>query len=434
VTRRLAIAAAAAGAVAAALLLGGAFRGGSAPAAPRVPARIAAESLQTGFGSSSTEAIVARLQSQLRSAPDNPTGLALLGLAYLQRARETGDPSYYTKSAQTLHRSLVLVPDNLIATGGLGSLALSRHLFRQALTLGRRAQRISPTTALNYGIVGDALVELGRYHAAFAAFDRIAAMKPGLPAYARVAHARELLGDVRGARQAMLLARDAAQGQAEPTAWTEWQLGKLAFAHAGYAEAGRRYRAALIAFPEYVYALDALAALRAAEGRYHDALALEQRAVDRIPLPQFVAQLGDLYHVTGRDKLAREQYATEKVIERLLRANGVNADLETALFDADHGHASITLARQAERERPSIDGDDVLAWTLARDGRCAEALPWSARALRLGTQDALKFFHRAAIESCLGHRAAARSWAGRALALNPHFSILWAPTARRLAR
>jgi len=428
------VGAAAAAIAAAALLLGGAFRGGSAPAAPRVPARIAAESLQTGFGANSTATIVVRLQSQLRSTPDDPNRLALLGLAYEQRAREAGDPSYYTKAGQALRRSLALAPNGLTATSGLGSLALSRHRFRDALAIGRRALRISPSTALTYGIVGDALVELGRYRAGFVAYDRMAAMKPGLPAYARVAHARELLGDVAGARRTMLLARDAAQGQAEPTAWTEWQLGKLAFGHADYRDAQRRYENALTAFPDYVYALDALAALRFAQGRYHDAVALEQRAVDRIPLPQFVAQLGDMYHATGRAKRAREQYATIGVIERLLRANGVRIDLETALFDADHGHASIALARRAERERPSIDGADVLAWTLARDGRCADALPWSAHALRLGTQDALKFFHRAAIEDCVGDHAAARAWARRALVLNPHFSVLWAPTARSLAR
>jgi hypothetical protein len=51
--------------------------------------------------------------------------------------------------------------------------------------------------------------------------------------------------------------------------------------------------------------------------------------------------------------------------------------------------------------------------------------------MRLGTQDALKFFHRGMIERCLGHGADARAWFGRALALNPHFSLLWAPVARR---
>jgi regulator of sirC expression with transglutaminase-like and TPR domain len=75
----------------------------------------------------------------------------------------------------------------------------------------------------------------------------------------------------------------------------------------------------------------------------------------------------------------------------------------------------------------------VLAWALARTGHCDEALGYSRRALRLGTQDALKFFHRGMIERCLGHQTASRNWLRRALALNPRFSILWAPVARRLA-
>jgi tetratricopeptide (TPR) repeat protein len=84
--------------------------------------------------------------------------------------------------------------------------------------------------------------------------------------------------------------------------------------------------------------------------------------------------------------------------------------------------------------RPSILGDDALAWALARTGRCAEARAWSDRSLRLGTRDALIYFHRAEIERCAGNQAEARAWARRAVALDPAFSVRWAPVARRLAR
>src|SRR5207302_1175732 len=229
-----------------------------------------------------------------------------------------------------LHRALALQPNDLIATAGLGQLALSRHRFREALALGVRARRISPTTGGVYGVIGDAELELGRYPQAFHAFDRMAAIKPGVASYARVSYARELLGRTASAERAMRLAIDSAIGEREAGAWTRSQLGLL-------------------------------------------------------------------YLATGRPREA---------------ATAIRSALE--------------LARRGYRERPSVVGDDVLSWALARNGRCSAALAYSERALRLGTQDALKFFHRGYVEACLGHPAAARAWYGRALALNPHFSILWA--------
>jgi lipoprotein NlpI len=47
--------------------------------------------------------------------------------------------------------------------------------------------------------------------------------------------------------------------------------------------------------------------------------------------------------------------------------------------------------------------------------------------MRLGTRSALFAFHRGMIERALGMRAAARSDLRRALSINPHFSLLWAP-------
>jgi tetratricopeptide (TPR) repeat protein len=434
--RRVALAGAVAAIVATALLLGGVLRHGS-PTQGRAAAPVAvAPDLQAGFAGGDTAAQIGGLQQTLRSNPRDAHSYDLLGLAYQQRARETGDPTYYTKSEGVLRRALRLDPNDLLATSGLGSLALSRHRFRDALALGRRARALSPWTARNYGVIGDALVELGRYDAAFTAFDRMSSLKPSVSSYARISYARELLGDFAGAASAMRLALDAAVGQPEALAWTHVQLGKLFWLHGRSASAAREAGAALAAFPGYVYAYDLLAQVEAARGHIRRAIALEGRAVDAIPLPQFVATLGDLYRVAGDRSAARKHYALIGAIERLLAANGVKTDLETALFDVDHAvrlpHA-LALARAAHADRPSIEGDDVVAWALARNGRCTEALPWSKRALRLGTRDATKYFHRGMIERCLGDNTAARTWFRRALALNPHFSLLWAPVARRYA-
>jgi tetratricopeptide (TPR) repeat protein len=405
--------------------------GGAARSTPVPAAQIAGE-----FAIGDTAALVSSLEEQVRVRPKDPRVLTSLGLAYQQRARETADASYLSRSEEALRRALALTPRDPIATGGLASLALSRHQFRRALVLARRARALAPDSVRPFAALGDALIELGRYGEAFKAFDTMASLKPSLASYSRISYARELLGDVRGAEAAMRLALDAALGRPEALAWTHLQLGKLYWSVGKLSAAWREYRAALAGFPGYVYSYDALAQVEAARGHLDRAIALERRAAEAVPLPQFVASLGDLNRAAGNEREARRQYALLGAIRRLLAANGVKTDLETALFDVDHGvqlPGALARARAARADRPSIDGDDVLAWALARNGRCGEALGFSRRALRLGTLDAAKFFHRGMIERCLGHPAEARHWFRRAIAVNPHFSVLWAPVARRYA-
>jgi len=389
--KRLLVGGAAAAVTAAALLLGGVLSGGGSASSAR---------------------------------PLSPAAFDRRGNAFAQRARETGDASFYARAEAAYRRALRVAPTDLPATLGLGSVALSRHEFRRGLQLGRRALALSPSTAEGYGVVGDALVELGRYRHAFAAFDRMVSLRPSVSSYARVSYARELLGNVEGAARAMRYAVDAAVGEPEALAWSQTQLGKLYSSHGRLADAASEYEAALRARPAYAPALDALAQVEAARGRLGHGLALSRRASEILPLPQYVATYGDLLRRAGHRAAAQRQYALVGAIARLERVHGVNVDLEIALFDVDHRigpRRTVALARVAQRERPSIDGDDVLAWALARNGRCAEALAYSTRALRLGTLDAPKFFHRAVIERCLGHRVAARRWFARAHSTNPYW-------------
>jgi len=434
---RLLIAGTAAVAAAAVLALGGVFRNApAASAGDALPTAVAAE-LEKGFAAGDTQAEIAGLQGELRLDPQNVKALDTLGLAYQQRARETADPTYYGKADGILHEALRLAPDDLIATAGLGQLALSRHQFRRALAYGLRARRISPTTAGVYGVIGDAEIELGRYPRAFAAFDRMNAIKPDVSSYARVSYARELIGHVDAAIHAMELASSAAVGEREAASWTHVQIGLLELNSGRPHVALTQMREALALFPGYYFALDGTAQAEAGLGHLRVARTFEQQAVAHVPLPQYVGFLGDLDHALGSQVEAKRQYELIPIIQRLLAANGVRNDLDIALFDVDHGidlpHA-LVLARRGHAERPSVFGDDVLGWALARNGDCTAALHWSTRSLRLGTRDPLKLFHRGYIEACLGHPDAARIFYRRALALNPRFSLLWAPIARKGAR
>ncbi len=427
------------GAVSIALVAGALFGGvlaespSAGPTAVESPSAVS-ESALSGIAAGGTQGTVSRLEAALKQAPNDPTALSTLGLAYQLRWRETGDAGYLPRSEAALRRALAAAPRNPSATLGLGNLALIRHEFRQALVLGREARRLAPYASRPLGVVGDAQIELGRYRAAFATFERMVALKPNLASYARIAYARELSGDTAGAIAAMRLALDATGGQPEPTAWTLVELGKLELGRGRSSAAERHFKAALAIDPGYVYALEQLARVNAARGRLVPAIALARRASESIPLPQFVALLGDLLERQGRAAAARRQQATVTAIERLLVANGVTVDLESAVYRADHGiepAATVALARKARAARPSIYGDDALGWALARAGRCDDAVRWSQRALRLGTKDALLYFHRGYAAGCAGDRAGRQAWYRRALALNPGFSVRWAPVARK---
>ena len=119
---------------------------------------------------------------------------------------------------------------------------------------------------------------------------------------------------------------------------------------------------------------------------------------------------------------------------RLLAANGVNTDLEIAIYDADHGDPARALeaARDEWARRRSVHVADALAWALYVNGRPEEAARYAGRALSLGTRNATFLFHAGMIERALGDDARALELLREALAVNPHFSILHAPTAERV--
>jgi tetratricopeptide (TPR) repeat protein len=290
--------------------------------------------------------------------------------------------------------------------------------------------------------VADAQTELGRYDEAERTLQTMVDQRPDPSAYTRISYLRELHGDVAGALQMMQWAVDGSQPTGENGAWTRTQLANLHFNRGDLQQAELEYRRILDGWPHYAYALAGLGQVRAAQGRSDEAIQLLTQACQIVPLPEFVIALGDLYRVKGDSAAAAQQYALVRAIQQLFRANGVDIDMEMALFDADHvvdragNHRSdpaavVAQARQAFAARPSIHAADALAWALYRAGAYREAQEYAAQALMLGTKDALKLYHAGMIAYRLDRPAEARAYLERALAINPYFSILSAAAASR---
>lgn len=374
-------------------------------------------------------------QARIRRAPDDVNAYAMLGAAYVQRARETGDPTYYGRAEAAFDEALKRDPQNVEALIGKGTLALSRHQFREALALGEQARSLNPTIPRIYGLIGDAQVELGQYEAALESFQTMVDMRPDLSSYSRASYMRELYGDVQGAIEAMQWAVQAGGPNLENANWTRVQLGHLYFNSGRLDEAEAVYRRALTVYPGYVPAIAGLARVHAARGEYDQAIQLYTDVVNRMPLAEYVIALGDVYEAAGRSAEAQQQFDLVRAIERLYLANGVDTDLEMALFQVDHNQGqnldeTLARARRAFEKRPTIHAADVLAWALYQDGQYAQAYELSQQALQLGTKDALLFFHAGMIAYRLGHRAEAQAYLEQALALNPNFSLRYRDMAR----
>jgi tetratricopeptide (TPR) repeat protein len=128
-----------------------------------------------------TDQQIEAYQQKLKKGEDT-TSYAKLGQAYLQKARELGDPVYYSKAEQVFKRALELDAKNVEAMGGMGALALSRHQFAEALDWGEKAKTLKPFIAYNYGVIVDAQVELGRYDDAVKTLQAMVDLRPDISA------------------------------------------------------------------------------------------------------------------------------------------------------------------------------------------------------------------------------------------------------------
>jgi len=385
------------------------------------------------------------LEDRVKKDPEDFIAHNKLAQQYLQRLRETGDLTYLNLAMKAARTSLATLPPEQ-NVGGLTASAqveFASHDFAAARDHAFRLTQLEPKKGYTYQLLGDALLELGDYEPAAAAYRTMEDLsgRQGLTRSAieqRLARLAALHGDVSGSRQhfknALTLALDLPEPPAETVAWCRWQLGEAAFAVGDYSTAEQQYKESLEGYPEYFRALASLGKTRAAQGDIKGAIEQLEHAVRIIPDPTFVATLGDLYKLDGREAQAAAQYRLVEQIGKINELNGTLYNRQLALFYADHDMKSDRAYENASREyalRKDIYGADALAWAALKNNRVAEAQSLIRSALQLGTQDARLFYHAGMIAKASGNFKQAREYLQRSLTLNPQFDPLQAAIARK---
>jgi tetratricopeptide (TPR) repeat protein len=381
----------------------------------------------TGRGTAaSLDELIVDLQDRLDAVPRDHVSWATLGLAYVQQARVTVDPSYYALADGALERSLEIdTVANFLAHAGLSALASARHDFAEAKTHAERGLEINSFSPILHGALSDAELQLGNYDAAFDAVQRMVDLSPDTSSLTRASYTWELRGNLERATQLMQRALDDAPTPAD-RAFAQFQLGELAF-NAGDPEAALDlYNAALAASPDDAAALAGKARALAALGQTESAIDTYAALVVRAPEPTYLLEYGELLESAGRTSDAEAQYGVFMVTQQLFAASGVKPDAVVALFHADHGDpvAALVAAEGALRDNPFLSVHDAHAWALHRNGRDEEALAAIDRALELGYRNARFHFHAGMISHALGDEERTRRELTTALEINPHFNPL----------
>ena len=197
--------------------------------------------------------------------------------------------------------------------------------------------------------------------------------RPDLSSYSRASYFLELTGDIAGARRAL---REAILSGAP--AGGEHRLG-LPVAGQPRVRPGR-YAAAAVSTgwpsgpsPASCTRWRPRPGWTPPAATTRRAIRLYGEAARRLPLPAYVIALGDIQAAAGRTAAARGSYGLVRAEEALYTANGVNVDVELALFEADHGgDTRATRWRWRGRRRRCSE-----AWwsTTLWPGRCSGRPP-----------------------------------------------------------
>ncbi|MET0214323.1 MAG: tetratricopeptide repeat protein [Vicinamibacterales bacterium] len=351
--------------------------------------------------STSRAELDATIESDRQKVSKNPgDGAAAVQLAdaLMRAARVKGDASLAIEAEHVLRATLQHSSSDYLARRMLSVVYLSQHRFAEALTEAKAAQKLRPRDAWNYAIAGDALLELGRYEEAFDSFDQVMEHRPDAGAYARVAYARELQGDLDGALRLMQMSSEATSRQdVEGLAWTHAQIGNLYLQQGRLDDGEREFNHADFIFPSHPYAMNGRVRLLIARHRYADALDLSRRVPTT---PESLAMQGDLLTRLGHLDDAEKLYREAEQVEREGWKQEQPQPGALARFLAERGRnipEAIALAERAASERQDVVTMDALAWSYFRGGRLSDAASAIQRATRLGTVDPRIRCHASAI-------------------------------------
>ena len=111
----------------------------------------------------SLEKTIQEMERRLRERPADAEAAESLADALMRKARVSGNAGLAIRAEEVLQRVLREDPQSYGASRMMGAVLLSEHRFREAIAQAELARRQRPDDDWNYGVLGDAHLELGEY-------------------------------------------------------------------------------------------------------------------------------------------------------------------------------------------------------------------------------------------------------------------------------
>lgn len=360
----------------------------------------------------------------------------ILSQLYMQRARETGSHEDVLRAETAARRSLELrEAHNARAYGVLAMSLLEQHRFQEALQAMEQLVAAEPENAAFRAFLGEILLELGEYERADTVFASVEAAGEHLDVAPRLARWMEMRGRPGESLKLLYQARDRALRQlrleGEQIAWFHLRLGDMELRHGRLDEAEEAFQAGLSYVPDDYRLTSAMARLAAAREDWDEAVRLGEDVIGELLDPNTLVLLSEVHAARGHTVQA-DEYA--QVMKVAIAGQTESLHREWSLFLLDRGEDPSAIVEKAEedlRTRRDVFGYDLLAWALHKQGKHQEARAAISKALEVGLQDAMLFYHAGMIEQALGNDQSAAQFLERALEVNPHFHPTHADEARR---
>src|SRR5581483_9277830 len=278
----------------------------------------AAEPAHKDASSSPVEQRIEAARKRLQTAPKSWQSYYDLAAALCRKARDRADVAVYDQAQAALDRCFELSPDNFEARKLQATVWLGKHQFAEALKLATELNNKTHDDLGAWSLLVDANAALGNYAEAERDAQWILDLRPGSSlGFEKAAGLRVLFGDPAGAIEFFNEAeRRISQNDADQHAWLLTQSAREELALGKTDEAGKLLAEALKWFPDSQLALEVMAHLRIAEGKYSDAAALFDKRYRATPNAANLYDWAAALEASGQTQQAAAAFAKFETIAR----------------------------------------------------------------------------------------------------------------------